>query len=212
MPERDPNRRGHLLASLASLLTFILSACQSAAPKIALGDGGLLSGQPCGAPCFWNVTPGLTTRDRAIPVLGRYGASGYRQEGEFVTYGSAIYLRLDANGIVDDVTFMPDPPISLGAVIAKFGAPDVVQVRWDPTSLPEHPMFDLALYYDALHMILAPEPQEAWPAPVLAQDTSIREVTYLAEGAYAWAREVSGDLTQWKGYGSYEDPDPLDMP
>jgi hypothetical protein len=38
-------------------------------PRSPLGDGGLLSREPCGPPCFFGIIPGVSSKDDAITML-----------------------------------------------------------------------------------------------------------------------------------------------
>jgi hypothetical protein len=209
---KNLNRRKYVFIALIFILPFLLTSCENILPGNAIGDGGLLSGHPCSAPCFWEVYPGLTTKDQAIKILQRYGASNYQQEGNIISYGNSIDFQNDVNGIVDIVAFAPSSTIAVDALIAKYGVPDAVEVIYDVSSTPENNYFDMKLYYDDLYTHVTLERQETWPAYVLSRDTRIAEAIYFSEKSYNAARTASQHLTGWKGYGSYKDPNPYYWP
>ncbi|MBA3074003.1 MAG: hypothetical protein FP831_10430, partial [Anaerolineae bacterium] len=61
------------------LIVFLLvftSSCTTQTeeyPVLNIDDGGLLSKNPCTPPCFWNITPGITTEESAINILETMG-------------------------------------------------------------------------------------------------------------------------------------------
>ena len=49
-------------------LLFLITSC-SIQNLLSIEDGGLISKNPCGAPCFLGVTPGITTKPQIIEIL-----------------------------------------------------------------------------------------------------------------------------------------------
>ncbi len=72
---------GANVKTLTAILSFflLLVSC-TPNPNVEIGDGGLLSDASCGPPCFWNITPGLTTRSQAWGSLIQRGMSQTCQE------------------------------------------------------------------------------------------------------------------------------------
>jgi len=52
-------------------LSYILF--ENTTPKLQIGDGGLISGKPCSAPCFLNIIPGMTLEKESLNILGTLG-------------------------------------------------------------------------------------------------------------------------------------------
>src|SRR5437762_11446844 len=67
----------HLASFLQSatyyFAVFALAACtglvSSASGVADINDGGLISGDPCGPPCFWKIIPGVTTEDEVTRIF-----------------------------------------------------------------------------------------------------------------------------------------------
>ena len=49
-----------------------------------IGDGGLLSGLPCAAPCVYGIQIGETPLDQVIPMLEQNGLSECQRSASFV--------------------------------------------------------------------------------------------------------------------------------
>src|SRR5258708_7719585 len=73
-----------------SLLLLTLLSCYSnnqeintPTPRVAfdIGDGGLISRQPCAPPCFFGIHVGETSFDQAIPILETNNIHPCNQEG-----------------------------------------------------------------------------------------------------------------------------------
>src|SRR5690349_21843075 len=60
----------------------------------ALLDRGLISGEPCGAPCWQNITPGETAYDDALTILNtipKVRPDSLDVQPETIWWGSAYY-------------------------------------------------------------------------------------------------------------------------
>jgi hypothetical protein len=193
--------------TIGCLLLFMMLAftsCDYTLLGSMIGDGGLISGKPCRAPCFWNIYPGRTAKDQAIRIIQEHGATGYHQSDTTLWYGDSIYLTYDANSIVQRVDFAPNPAITVKALIAKYGTPDTVDVTYAGLT-PEHPYFYAGLYYDRLHARLMLEREEIFPAYSLNPETRITHVTYFSESSYGIPRASMPNVVRWVGYGAYKE-------
>jgi hypothetical protein len=119
---------------LVILLT--LSACVPATPTLDVGDGGFLSGEPCGPPCFWGIVPGQTMEAEVMEILQERGVfkvcRAHDREAEGGIRGIicpqfAVGFRRGGN-VVDDVVLWPSTPITAEEIIAKYGEPEFVKV------------------------------------------------------------------------------------
>jgi len=137
--------------AVCCLLFTSLLACSpttpgsSSVPQVAyvgeLGvrDGGFLSGEPCGPPCFWGIVPGETTEAEAIQIL-KAVLGGVFEKCTVYNYeprgigcfrpNLGIEFRKGTD-IVDGVGFRPSDRITLEDVIAKHGEPDALYATAD---------------------------------------------------------------------------------
>lgn len=107
-------------------------------------DTSLLTDDPCAAPCWQNITPGVTTEQEARRLLKDspfvrkdsldYAIANWKTGGDydwFVWHGrnkkyrNALYLR---EGKVELIRIHPDYTLTLGQIIDKFGPPERVYV------------------------------------------------------------------------------------
>lgn len=122
-----------------ALTAFLLVACS---PEINLldennlKDTSLVSGEPCDAPCWNDITPGETTYRDALISVEDDGRFQNVQENEFdeetderlfgFSDGDAnvccqVYSR--DGEVVDSMLFLLAPQMTLGEVIDKYGEP-----------------------------------------------------------------------------------------
>ena len=187
------------------------SACSSSAPITAntfdIQDGGLLSGIPCGSPCFWNITPGVTTLNQTIEILKNMGIYESCTRFDYTAESGrrglqcssvTVFLREKAD-IVSGIGFSPSYDIMLDEIINKYGAPDSVWVT--PLGLPEsEPKTSMMIYYD--HWLMDIRLAEADAATYrLEPSTKVTNIGYHDENSY---KAVKRYYTNWKGYGIYD--------
>jgi hypothetical protein len=195
-------------SSLSS--TSTLTGTSTSGMKLNVGDGGFLSGEPCGPPCFWGIIPGITTDDETNKLLESAGVQtseckySQRQNPDVnvircgpVGLGYEIGIAIDTTGVVKDLGFAPEPPFSLGDVIAKYGNPDAVSVgRLSVTLVP--PDIGIRIYYDHLQAELS-IPDQKGSAEIRA-DYVIDGVLYSNAQSYEKSRKSS---QPWHGFGEY---------
>lgn len=174
---------------------------------IDVGDGGFLSGDPCGPPCFWGITPGETTEAEAIEILQERGAYGTCETwdreseggGRGINCGSRAFISFgQGDDVVDGVGFNPSG-ITVQEIVAKYGEPDGIEVG----ALGMHGMTDyqLIMAYPSMLTLIRLFIQEEGPY-VLEPSTSVENITYAV---------VFGELPyadpsywrEWRGYGEY---------
>lgn len=116
------------------------------AEDVDIGDGGLLSEQPCSSPCAFGIGIGETQLDQVIPVLENNGISRCWTEPNISWSliscgGNRLQVQVDMHtSLVNAIWFDPNVSISLGDVIEKYGEPNYVTVDQDgPGTL--HPRF-----------------------------------------------------------------------
>jgi hypothetical protein len=120
------------------LLLALIPACTPLVPGSGktirpVGDGGLLSDEPCGPPCFMNIVPGVTKEADAIHILQAEGLCGENRSFDYTGgrgffCSSNVEISLQQGKDIVDVIFLPSKPVSVGDVIAKYGEPNAVTV------------------------------------------------------------------------------------
>ena len=181
----------------------------TAFPEMAdIGDGGLLSGLPCAAPCVYGIQIGETPLDQVIPTLQQYGLSDCLTEENLswigITCGYSVVVQVDkATSIVNATGFYPSLPISLEQIIEKYGEPDFVSIQADGPE--DAPTSRMSLYWDELKMTVE-MPQIENHNYVLERTTTPEMVLFLDEAQYIESSEVPfGEYyKQWNGYGTYQ--------
>jgi hypothetical protein len=177
-------------------------------PMADIGDGGLLPGEPCTAPCVYGIQIGETTLDQVIPVLEQNGLSECQSEESAswigITCGYSVVVQVDrATSIVNATGFYPSDPISLEQIIEKYGKPDFVSIQADgPEGAPTSRM---SRYWDALKMTVE-MPQIESRIYALEETTTAELVIFLDEALHIDFSEISfGEYyKRWNGYGAYQ--------
>ena len=194
---------------LAALVVMLASAACSAAPQLIneafLSDTSLVSGDPCDAPCWRNITPGETSWVDAR-IIVEDDAQLTNLTTEDVEEGGQVLLFNDGEGpqccqiytedgeTVSQVLTLLAPEMTLGAVIDKFGEPEYMtgaDVSADQTLvLLVFPDVPLGLYVFAAGV----ETGELTP------DNQIIGAIYLNPADIDTL--LNTDLYFWEGYGS----------
>lgn len=209
------------------ILAFILSGCSiplgysqptptpipTAIPVFDFGDGGLLSNEPCGPPCFWNIEPGKTTQVEASQILENLGVlenclfffAPDAHEGEASNTWSCpgefgIGLRKDT-GIVTSINFTLQESIELQKMIEKYGNPDLVWIF--DTGFVDAPSASATVCFTKFGMqFLLPDLAASYYP--ISQTTLIKDVVYQDyQSMQRKLKQWSDSVTTWKGYGNY---------
>jgi hypothetical protein len=206
------NRR--LLLSFITILVTILVAC---APPVNLReennlkDTSLLSGEPCEAPCWNNITPGETSyRDAKIIVEDDTKLKNVTEpeieEGQTVkafTFsggdGPVCCQLIAEDGVtINSMLLFLSPDISLGEIIEKYGDPTYVvgeAVNEEQASL--------ALIYPDTPMILYAFVAGAEKGELTASSEIIGAIYMTTDDVDRII--ASNDLYEWGGYQSFAD-------
>lgn len=173
-----------------------------------IGDGGLLSGLPCAAPCVYGIQIAETPLDQVIPILEQNGLSQCQREESAswigITCGYRVVVQVDrATSVVNATGFFPSAPISLGEIIEKYGEPDYVFLQAEGTT--EAPTSRISLHWDSLKMTVE-MPQIDSHIYALEGRTTAEMVIFLDEAQYIDSSEIElGEFyQQWNGYGAYQ--------
>jgi hypothetical protein len=181
------------------------SSSPSEIPAYSIGDGGLITGKPCAAPCFLGIRMGESTLDQALVLLNDYGiAPCVRDADPSITCAYRIRIGADTtSGLVDAIGYIIDDgmTVTVENVIDKYGDPDVIHMI--PTELPESPSISVLVFYDELQMRI--ELTEVDGTEYLVSPSSqIDLVTcFLDHSVYLDLRQVKFSQP-WKGYGLYQ--------
>lgn len=173
-----------------------------------IGDGGLLSGLPCAAPCVYGIRIGETSLNQVIPILEQNGLSECQREESAswigIICGYSVVVQVDrATSIVNSTGFFPSAPISLGEIIEKYGEPDFVSLQAEGPA--EAPTSRMSLFWDKLKMTVE-MPQINSHIYALDGTAAAEMVIFLDEAQYIDSNKISfGEYyKRWKGYSTYQ--------
>jgi len=180
-------------------------------PAFVIGDGGLLSNEPCGPPCFLGIEPGKTTRMDVLDILTTKGIIDTCEtidQYQFAidegiggwgcpSFGSINFRKV--TGIVSVVVFEIIPPIELQEIMVKHGSPDAVWVV--NLGTPEAPLLSASIFYFDLRAILLFSKDQDELEYKISPTAVIDGVIY---GDDQYLKENLDRFNAWKGYGNYK--------
>lgn len=180
-----------ILCSLAVLIRFA---------GVVKGDGGLLSDQPCAAPCFYEVQIGDTALSKVeetleLSDLNLYCAKVEIEGNNLVNCGHFPFTHalsigdLDRDEIVDYIRLHIEYDVTAGEAIQKFGNPDFVYSAKYPH------MRQIYFIEESITLRFYVRGND--------EDYSITENTLVDEIYYYKFPENSSRLVEWQGYGFY---------
>ena len=144
----------YLFEMVSNQITAPLGDCAEPSYKIptsesarAMVDQGLVTGEPCAAPCWQHITPRVTTYQEASGLL----KNNPLVKGESLDLTSLDYMWWQSSasspgvngwisfrdGLVNQITVDLEYPLTVGQVIALLGEPDYVGVQ--PYLYPDAP-------------------------------------------------------------------------
>ncbi len=178
------------------------------AEPLPIGDGGLISDQPCASPCFFEVHIGETQLADVTAILRKNGISPCDHLNESVIVcGEGVFTIIvgadPATSIVEGITFYPSTPVALGDVIEKYGKPNRAWVQSEGT--PEHPYMSAFLLWDSMKMrIDLPEDSSniAKETYTIENETKIWSVSFMNNPDFSSLFNNSF-AKPWNGYGDY---------
>jgi hypothetical protein len=182
----------------------LLAACSGSAPDIE--DGGFLSGEPCGPPCFWGIVPGETTEAEVKEVLQKRGVynacetqiSKFEEGGRGIDCKSQIFIGFEqGSDLVQAVYFKPSSRITVQEVVAQYGEPDGILMFSE--GVPEHPRLSLSILYSDILSRLELPIQE-WPGYDVEPSTPVLSIVYDPKFSYV---QGNYQFEKWTGYGEY---------
>jgi len=181
-----------------------------------VGDGGFLSGEPCGPPCFLGIIPNVTKETEAVRILKE---KGLYKNCTFVNNESESGLRgFDCSNYHVGITFFRgtdvvgiagfDPPLrlTLDQVFAKHGEPNAVIVSSIWFTWEKQPETSMSLFYKDINTTISLGTQNG-NVFNLTPATPIISISYVALGFPTPAEYEAENkyLSSWHGYGEYHD-------
>lgn len=183
----------------------------SALPSVyvEIGDGGLLTGIPCGPPCLLGIEPGKTNETEAYDLLRRYDLAQWCTSYDKETGGGARGIACDdflgvgfryKSNIVEEVDITPVINITVEEVINKFGPPSYISV--DLMGLPDQlPIrIGMVIGYNDFYCLLN-LPEEEGTVYKVEASTRIVTVGYFEKSFFDKHFSMSTQI--WKGFGEY---------
>jgi hypothetical protein len=196
-PNVGPPPRPVIAASQTAIITTEAT--------LPIGDGGLITGQPCQSPCFFGIHVGETPLNQVISSLGNYGISSCSMSSDTTVFCGVEFVSIAIGAdpstlIVDGIQYTPSIPITVEEILKKYGNPSFIYVS--SGDIPEAPTISTLLLWDSIRMrVDLPETEEQ--SHLLENTTRIEWIIFLDETSYT-SLTASGYAQPWKGYGSYE--------
>jgi hypothetical protein len=190
----------------ASLLRFYTSVKYG----INIGDGGILSGVPCSAPCVFGIRAGETQFDQVMPALEKNGIASSDCFTEpnvswfsFNCGAGRLNVQVDTQtNIVDAVWFLPNDLISLGEIIEKYGKPNYVTIDQEGAPGTIHPRF----YWNSIRMLVTLA-EISGKTYNIQKTTEVEGIDFSDETLYRTSVKNSDPYYKpWNGYGVYQPP------
>ena len=168
-----------------------------------LDDDSLVTSEPCGVPCWQNITPGETALSDAITTIEQLAsASILEQDANGLTFSInseevCCQIGSQDGSLVNTVFLQLAPTNTLGDLIAVHGDPSFV--TGEPFTDSEYIM---TLFYADLNLAVYVIVDGA--DGQLSDESPIISVIYTDDALMANVVE-SGNLTSWDGYLTYND-------
>jgi hypothetical protein len=196
------------LPAVLFFVGLLLAGCGSPPPLVSdryLNDSSLITGNPCSAPCFQDITVGKTTFADALTLIRNNAlfkdvqSQDNPPQAAWNAANGEQCCQMTANaqtGIVDALLIRVAPVMTVGEVIAKYGEPPYVSV------LPQ----DYSETETALGLIYPEQGNVLWVMPGNAQSTleatdPVVIVLYLNPAEFDRLLETA-QLNGWLGYVS----------
>ncbi|HUW96180.1 MAG TPA: hypothetical protein VMW58_10370 [Anaerolineae bacterium] len=216
---QSPPRAAHLLS--VTILMACLAACR--AGEATAIDKSLLTGQPCGPPCWQGLVPGVSTEGQIEDFVSEsdYVDDHYRDMhgGETIIWWQAAPGGRDQGttnafgireGVLSSMVVSLDYELTLDQLLARYGPPEKLWVQW---SAGGSAVALVNLYYPSQGFIpqVELEPSNGYHE-LTAQDTvrrvwyfpptTLEELANLGPSIPFPPREyVDTDVRDWAGFG-----------
>lgn len=172
---------------------------------LPIGDGGLITGQPCESPCFFGIRIGETPLNQVVSSLKDNGISPCSLSSDTTIFcgenNTSIAIGADPiTFIVDGIQYDPSVPITVEEISKKYGDPNFIHVS--SGDIPEAPSISVLLLWDSIKMrIDLPETKEE--SYMVENSTQIQWIIFLDGTSYS-NLTANGYIQPWKGYGTYK--------
>ncbi len=169
-----------------------------------IGDGGIISENPCGPPCFVNITPKKTTDEQATNILDQMGWTPYCEplENYGVGFKCVPFLTITfKKHVVDEISFLITVDITVDDVIKKYGFPDSIYINTWEEDHGNKLFTAMHLLYDANNITYLLFDQES-DTYNLSPESLVMGVNYSNEETYLMQK---GPTQNWNDYGSYKE-------
>ncbi|RMG86752.1 MAG: hypothetical protein D6712_06905 [Chloroflexi bacterium] len=201
------------LLGLFALLAIVVAACSPPPPELRndqlLSNPGLISGEPCFAPCWNNITPGETSYSEALTILEDDPTLTNVQREDLEDGSGSVVTWQEGEGIpccqifsedgrtVTSIFLLTKPESTVGDVIEIYGEPEYV--HGVPVSDDQAVM---QLVFPEKNMIVQAFVAGA-ETGALSENSEVIGVTYLAPETMEQL-VVSNDLYFWDGYDTFK--------
>jgi hypothetical protein len=165
-----------------------------------ISDGGLISGNPCSAPCFFGVEIGKTPISKVVKTLQDYGIENCIETDNNVKCSLRIFIGTHSSDrLIDSIGFSTDEAIGLENVIQKYGDPNIIRIF--PGEIPEKVELSAQLFWNSINMRID-LPTNAGQVYKVEKATYIDWITFFSEDLYSQLIN-NGNPQNWRGYGTY---------
>ena len=172
-----------------------------------IGDGGFITGNPCGPPCFFEIELGNTIAE-ATRSIEKYvdifkmckvydddpSDSSSRVSCQFIDIG---YTQEN----VDSISFYPSQIFTLQDAINCYGQPDMIFV-WEANLGDEPKKLGVHIFFDKIQTVLSLREQNG-DIVTLNGKTPIWLVNYMIKSDYETFRNFE-EVKPWNGFGDYQ--------
>jgi hypothetical protein len=176
---------------------------------VNIGDGGVISGVPCSAPCVFGIRVGRTPFEQVLPTLEKNGIARSKCLEEpnvswylFACGAGRLNVVVDTQtNIVVSIWLLPNASISFGEMIEKYGEPNYVTL--DQEGLDTiHPRF----YWNSIRMLVI-LPEISGETYDVEKTTAVEGISFSDESVYRTSDKVPNSYYKpWNGYGIYQAP------
>jgi hypothetical protein len=195
-----------LLQTFVISILFLAACSPLKSSQSEIWDSSLMASNPCPAPCFYGIEPGITTLSEAEDLLQ---AAGYCLDPSYIRSSSPtepeslfcenwIFVGSDSGKeITRDVSFYAPNQLTVNMVVNQIGYPDAVMI--DAFIRGEEEWSYMNLYYlkGFTRLIL---PDQIGADYRIEKETEVDRVIYYEEGFFT---ELYDDTSPWSGYGVY---------
>lgn len=173
--------------------------------EVDVGDAGLLVHQACEPPCFWGITPGVTSITETRHILAQKDINECVQGGSDPRYPTMVcrnvaLIELDTRtDLISGIGLDPVRHLTIGDVLSSRGQPSAISVTIQGV---EHPRVTMMVYFDNIRTRIVLTEQDG-TIYKLNSSVEIRNVGFYDSDTYTVARKYGSGV--WRGYGQYQE-------